>query len=62
MLTATHECGIAMCEKCVELDEKIERYRRITLSIVDPVTIDRAKELIADMEAQKIALHPEQSE
>jgi hypothetical protein len=51
-----------MCEKCVEIDQTIERYRKIQRSIGDPVTIDRAKELIAELEAQKVALHPEQTE
>jgi hypothetical protein len=51
-----------MCDKCVEIDKTIERYRRILLSIGDRVTVDRAKELIAELEAQKIALHPEQSD
>ena len=50
-----------MCEKCVEIDKSIVRYQRILLSIGDQVTIDRTKELIADLEARKIALHPEQS-
>jgi len=51
-----------MCEKCVEIDERIERYRRLLLAIGDEITVQRAKELIADLEAQKIALHPEQKE
>jgi len=51
-----------MCDKCDELDKTIERYRRILLSIGDQVTIDRAKELIADLKAQKVALHPKQSQ
>jgi hypothetical protein len=49
-----------MCEKCVEIDKTIKRYRVIILSIGDPITIDRAKELIADLEAKKVDLHPEQ--
>jgi hypothetical protein len=49
----------AVCEKCVEIDKKIERYRRIQQSILDQLTVDRAKELIADLETQKAALHPE---
>lgn len=48
-----------MCEKCDEIDRKIERYRRIQRTILDQVTVDRAKELIAELEAQKAALHPE---
>ena len=52
----------AMCDKCVELDTKIERYQRILLLIGDQVTVDRTKELIAELLAQKVALHPEQDE
>jgi hypothetical protein len=48
-----------MCEKCVEIDKKIERYRRIQQSILDQVTVDRTRELIADLEVEKAALHPE---
>jgi hypothetical protein len=51
-----------MCEKCVEIDKTIERYRAIIVSIGDPITVDRARELIADLEAQKVGLHPEQTE
>jgi hypothetical protein len=46
-----------MCEKCVELDKKIEHYERIRLSIADQVTVDRIKELIAEMSAQKAQFH-----
>jgi hypothetical protein len=52
----------AMCDKCSEIDKTIERYRRILLAIGDQVTIDRARELIGDLEAQKVALHPEQQQ
>jgi hypothetical protein len=56
---STRECGTAMCEKCVEIDKVIERYRRIQRSIGDQVTVDRTKELISDLQAKKAALHPE---
>jgi hypothetical protein len=49
-----------MCDKCTELDGKIEQYRRIAFSINDQLTIDRIKALIAELEAQKVALHPQQ--
>lgn len=49
-----------MCDKCAELDETLRRYRRISDSINDQLTIDRIKVVIADLEAQKVALHPEQ--
>jgi hypothetical protein len=48
-----------MCEKCVEIDKTIERYRQIKRSIMDQLTVDRTKELIAELEAQKAALHPD---
>jgi hypothetical protein len=49
-----------MCDRCSEIDKTIARYRRILLAIGDQVTIDQARELIGDLEAQKVALHPEQ--
>ena len=51
-----------MCEKCEEIEKTIVRYQRILLSIGDQVIIDRTKELIADLESQKVALHPEQTQ
>lgn len=47
-----------MCEQCVEIDKTIARYRRILLSIGDPITVDRTKQLIAELLAKKAALHP----
>jgi hypothetical protein len=49
-----------MCDKCVEIDRTIERYRRVLMAIDDHVTVDRTKEMIADLQAQNAALHPEQ--
>jgi hypothetical protein len=57
-LRANAEPG--MCDKCVELDGKIEHYRRIASSINDQFTIDRIKVLIVELEAKKAALHSEQ--
>ena len=51
--------GMTMCDKCEEIDKTIVRYQRIRLSIGDPFTVDRTKELIADLQAQKVVLHPE---
>jgi flagellar motility protein MotE (MotC chaperone) len=48
-----------MCEKCEELDEKISHYERIRASIGDQLTVDRIKELMEQMKAEKAALHPE---
>ena len=51
-----------MCDKCIELDDRIEHYRRISESINDQLTIDRIKELIKALQCQKVALHPELNE
>jgi len=49
-----------MCDKCDQLDKKIDHYRLILLSIGDQITADRIKAMIGDLQAQKAALHPEQ--
>jgi hypothetical protein len=48
----------AMCEKCDEIEETIQRYRWIEPTIMDQVTVGRTKELVADSLPQKDALHP----
>jgi hypothetical protein len=48
-----------MCEKCKELDQRAEHYRRISASVSDQRVIDSIKELIANIDAQKAELHPE---
>jgi hypothetical protein len=49
-----------MCEKCAELDEWIRRYRRVSSSVSDQLTIDRIK--IEELHDQKAALHPGKQE
>jgi hypothetical protein len=46
-----------MCDECVELDKKIERYRKVSSFTVDPLAIAALKKQIADLEAQKAALY-----
>jgi hypothetical protein len=50
---------IAMCEKCEELDNKIERYRNLIARVADPQTHEGVGKLIEVLQAQKVALHPE---
>ena len=47
-----------MCEKCVELDGKIEHYQKLSSLLTDQRTLEAIKQLIAPMEAEKQALHP----
>jgi hypothetical protein len=49
-----------MCEKCIEIDTKIEHYQQLSRLIIDQPTLDGIKQLIEQMKAEKIALHPEQ--
>jgi hypothetical protein len=51
-----------MCEKCVEIDDRIATYQRIASRITDQPTIVGTKRLIADLQAQKAALHSERKE
>lgn len=50
-----------MCDKCKEIDKTIQHYQRISWAITDQFTIDGINELIVRLEAQKAALHPDQS-
>ena len=49
-----------MCEKCVELDSKIEHYQHLSSRINDQITLDGINELIERMKAEKAVLHPDQ--
>jgi hypothetical protein len=49
-----------MCDRCAELDRKIEHYRKLASGISDRLTIEGIADLIKEMEAQKAQLHPEQ--
>jgi hypothetical protein len=59
-LPISRNAELAMCDKCVELDKKIERYRRIAGAIADRFKTDRLKASIAELKARKMELHPEQ--
>jgi hypothetical protein len=51
---------LSMCDKCVELDGKIEHYRKLASAISDRLTIEGIADRIKEMEAQKVQFHPEQ--
>jgi hypothetical protein len=48
-----------MCEKCVEIDRKIDHYRWLANQINDARTVQGLDELIRQLKAEKRALHPE---
>jgi hypothetical protein len=47
-----------MCNRCIELEEKITHLRRFTGHQFDDLTEERILCLIADLERSKSALHP----
>jgi hypothetical protein len=49
-----------MCDKCTELDDKIEHYKRISTYVTDQLTLDGIAGLIKRIRAEKAALHSEQ--
>jgi hypothetical protein len=51
-----------MCEQCVEIDKAIARYRRLRDQTLDEATVAQATRLIAELTADKAALHPEKPE
>jgi hypothetical protein len=57
MLVARREAF--MCDKCVELDRKIEHCRRLASSASDQKIIDQIEALVEQLLAVKASLHPE---
>ena len=52
--------GLGMCDRCIEIDATIERYRRISGGVTDQPTLDAIKKLSEQLKAEKATLHPEQ--
>jgi hypothetical protein len=46
-----------MCDKCSTINKTIERFRQIRRSISDQLTVERARQVIAELEEQKAVLH-----
>jgi hypothetical protein len=51
-----------MCENCVEIDGKVERYRSLASRLLDSSMIEGIEALIAELLALKQQLHPAQEE
>jgi hypothetical protein len=50
---------LPMCERCVEIDKDLARYKRLRLQIMDSPAAEAADRLMAKLEEEKAALHPE---
>jgi hypothetical protein len=48
-----------MCSHCDQIDAKIKRLQALARRMLDQQTLDGIAELIAELEAQKAALHPD---
>lgn len=46
-----------MCDKCKAIDHKIEQYTRIARGVTDQLTVVRIKAAVAEMTAEKVAMH-----
>jgi hypothetical protein len=46
-----------MCQSCVEIDKRIERYRELFRWTTDPPEIERINRLIAKLYAERVRLH-----
>lgn len=49
-----------MCEKCDDLDQRMQKFRRFLAQPIDALTTERLTSAVNEMERAKAALHPEQ--
>jgi hypothetical protein len=47
-----------MCDKCIEIDARIEHYTRLSVWITDRPTLDAIKKLTDELRTEKAAIHP----
>lgn len=46
-----------MCDKCQQLETKIQHYRMIATQAFDSLTVERIKEFVRELELRKEAMH-----
>lgn len=46
-----------MCSRCVEIDAKVARYRRLANGINDREMLERLMAFIIELDAEKLSLH-----
>jgi hypothetical protein len=51
-----------MCNRCLQLDEKLRHFRRIAARVNDELTDEALDALALEHETQKLAFHPEANE
>ena len=60
MTPARANAEVPMCDKCNEINKKIAHYRGFIGKLQDQLFHEGLAKLIAELEAQKDELHPEQ--
>jgi hypothetical protein len=61
-MAAVGAMGTHMCDKCMQLDKKIEHYEHLASGVADELTLERIRESVQEMRAQKAALHPDEEQ
>jgi hypothetical protein len=46
-----------MCQSCLDIDKRIERYRALLRSVTDPWEIERINRLITELYRDRVWLH-----
>jgi hypothetical protein len=46
-----------MCQSCVEIDKRVERYRQLMRSTTEAAEVERINLLIAKLYADRVRLH-----
>ena len=46
-----------MCHKCETIDRRIEKYKKLSNSILDRIALEGIATLISSLEAEKKSLH-----
>jgi hypothetical protein len=49
--------GASGCQSCIEFDKQIEKYRLLLVSASDPAEIDRMKQVIGELYADRVRLY-----
>jgi hypothetical protein len=52
--------NLTMCDKCRELDKKIEHLQTLGARVLDQMTMDGIAELVRELRDKKKKLHPDQ--
>ena len=49
-----------MCDRCIELDKKIEHLQTLAARVQDQMTTDGIAQLVRELRDEKKKLHPDQ--